>query len=257
MNAAIMKVNNLSINFGGVKAVDNVSLDIRQGSITSIIGPNGAGKTTFFNIISGIYKPTSGTATFDGKEITGMKQHEVSKLGISRTFQNIRLFDQLDILRNVQTAMDARADYSVLEALLNLPKKWRTDRENVEKSMQLLKLVGLEGNAQDKPGSLPYGKQRRLELARALASYPKLLLLDEPAAGLNPTELDDFINLIRAIQKMFPITILLIEHRLHVVNSLSERVYVLNFGKLLAEGTVEDVKANQEVITAYMGEEDN
>lgn len=252
----ILEVRDLSINFGGVKAVQNVSLSVEKESITSIIGPNGAGKTTFFNLISGVYTPTSGEIIFDGKNITGYKQHDISMLGISRTFQNIRLFGQLSILENVQSALDARAPYNILDSIFSTPKKRRVDRENREKSMEYLKLMGLEESANDKPGSLPYGLQRRVELARALASGPKLLLLDEPAAGLNPTEVEDFIKLIYKIKETFDISILLIEHRLQVVHTLSDKIYVLNFGALLAEGTSKEITQNQDVIAAYMGEDD-
>ncbi len=252
----IVEVKNLSLNFGGVKAVQNVSLTIEKGGVTSIIGPNGAGKTTFFNIISGVYKPTSGTVIFDGQDITGLEQHEISLLGMSRTFQNIRLFGQLDVLRNVQTALDSRARYNLFDAIIGSPKKRKFDKQNAEKSMECLELVGLAKYAYEKPGSLPYGMQRKVELARALASDPKLLLLDEPAAGLNLTETEEFIELLHRVQEKFDLTILLIEHRLQVVHSLSKKIYVLNFGELLAEGTSEEIQANEEVIKAYMGEDD-
>lgn len=252
----ILEVNDLSINFGGVKAVQNVTLTVKENSITSIIGPNGAGKTTFFNLISGVYKPTSGKIMFANADITGKKQHEISLLGMSRTFQNIRLFNQLNILENVQSALDARANYTIFDAFFTTPKKRRIDKENRAKSMEYLRLVGLDGFAMDKPGSLPYGMQRRVELARALASEPKLLLLDEPAAGLNPTEVEEFIQLIYKIKKTYPISILLIEHRLQVVHTLSDMIYVLNFGQLLAQGNSQEIIENEEVIAAYMGEDD-
>jgi branched-chain amino acid transport system ATP-binding protein len=252
----ILEVKELSIRFGGVKAVQDVSLSVKTDSITSIIGPNGAGKTTFFNLISGVYAPTSGQILFDGQDITGLKQHQISLLGISRTFQNIRLFNQLSILENVQSAMDARATYNLLDSIMTTPKKRRIDRENREKSLEYLRLVGLEKNGQDKPGSLPYGMQRKVELARALASQPKLLLLDEPAAGLNPTEVEEFIRLIHKIKETFHISILLIEHRLQVVHTLSDMIYVLNFGQLLAHGTSREIIENRDVVAAYMGEDD-
>ncbi|MDL2294169.1 ABC transporter ATP-binding protein [Ruminococcaceae bacterium OttesenSCG-928-D13] len=253
----ILEVTDLSINFGGVKAVQNVSMRAEKGSITSIIGPNGAGKTTFFNLVSGIYKPTSGKVMLDGEDITSLKQHEISHKGISRTFQNIRLFNQLSNLQNVQSALDARANYNVFEAVLGLPGKRKKDKENRERSRYFLDLVDLGDVAEERPNSLPYGKQRRLELARALASEPKLLMLDEPAAGLNPTEVEEFIELIRKIQGVFDLSILLIEHRLKVVHTLSNHIYVLNFGELLAEGNSEQIQANQEVIAAYMGEDED
>ena len=256
MSNAILSCKDVSINFGGVKAVQNVTLDIEKGSITSIIGPNGAGKTTFFNIISGVYKPTSGKVLFDGEDITNLKQHQVSRLGMARTFQNIRLFVQLDNVRNVQSALDARANYNIFEALLNLPRKRREDKKNFDIAMECLELVGLKDYAFDRPSSLPYGMQRKLELARALSSNPKLLLLDEPAAGLNPVEVEEFIELLREIKRKRDLTILLIEHRLKVVNTLSDKVFVLNFGELLTEGTPEEVGNNPKVIEAYMGEEE-
>ena len=254
--SSILTCQDVSINFGGVKAVQNVSLDIQKGSVTSIIGPNGAGKTTFFNIISGVYKPTSGKVLLDGEDITSLPQHEVSKKGMARTFQNIRLFSQLDNVRNVQSALDARANYTMVEAILGLPRKRSEDRKNYDIAMECLDLVGLKDFAHDRPGNLPYGMQRKVELARALASDPKLLLLDEPAAGLNPVEVEDFIELLKKIREIRDLTILLIEHRLKVVNTLSDEVFVLNFGELLTHGTPEEVQNHPKVIEAYMGEEE-
>ena len=256
MSSTILSCQDVSINFGGVKAVQNVTLDIEQDSITSIIGPNGAGKTTFFNIISGVYKPTSGQVIFDGQDITNLKQHEVSQLGMARTFQNIRLFGQLDNVRNVQSALDARADYNIFHAILGLPKKKSEDAKNLETAMECLELVGLKQFAYDRPGSLPYGMQRKLELARALVSRPKLLLLDEPAAGLNPVEVEDFIDLLHRVKEERKLTILLIEHRLKVVTTLSHQVFVLNFGEMLTQGTPEEIQRNPKVVEAYMGEDE-
>lgn len=254
--SSILTCQDVSINFGGVKAVQNVSLDIQKGSVTSIIGPNGAGKTTFFNIISGVYKPTSGKVLLDGEDITSLPQHEVSKKGMARTFQNIRLFSQLDNVRNVQSALDARANYTMVEAILGLRRKRSEDKKNYDIAMECLELVGLKDFAHDRPGNLPYGMQRKVELARALASDPKLLLLDEPAAGLNPVEVEDFIELLKKIREIRDLTILLIEHRLKVVNTLSDEVFVLNFGELLTHGTPEEVQNHPKVIEAYMGEEE-
>ena len=254
--SSILTCQDVSINFGGVKAVQNVSLDIQKGSVTSIIGPNGAGKTTFFNIISGVYKPTSGKVLLDGEDITSLPQHEVSKKGMARTFQNIRLFSQLDNVRNVQSALDARANYTMVEAILGLSRKRSEDKKNYDIAMECLELVGLKDFAHDRPGNLPYGMQRKVELARALASDPKLLLLDEPAAGLNPVEVEDFIELLKKIREIRDLTILLIEHRLKVVNTLSDEVFVLNFGELLTHGTPEEVQNHPKVIEAYMGEEE-
>ncbi|MEG1808495.1 MAG: ABC transporter ATP-binding protein, partial [Oscillospiraceae bacterium] len=225
--SSILDISNLSISFGGVKAVSEVNLSVEKGSITSIIGPNGAGKTTVFNMISGIYKPTSGKISLEGVDITGKPQHEISHLGLTRTFQNIRLYQGLSVCQNVQAVLDARAKYNILEALLRLPSARSTDKANVMRSEEYLKIVGLYDYRNEKPSNLPYGMQRKLELARALATEPKLLLLDEPAAGLNTTEVDEFIALIRDIRERFDVTVLLIEHRLQVVYSLSKKVYVL------------------------------
>ena len=253
---SILDISNLTIKFGGVTAVDDVTLSVRSGSVTSIIGPNGAGKTTVFNMISGIYKPTSGNIVFDGQEVAGHKQHEISKRGIARTFQNIRLYDGLSVLENVQTVLDARTDYNIFQALLRLPGTRKKDKQNVSTCEEYLDLVGLLEFKDSKPTSLPYGLQRKLEIARALAASPKLLLLDEPAAGLNTVEVDELIELIGLIKAKYDLTILLIEHRLQLVYTLSEYVYVLNFGGLLAEGTPKEIQNNAEVIAAYMGEDD-
>ncbi|MEA4969659.1 MAG: ABC transporter ATP-binding protein [Candidatus Pelethousia sp.] len=252
----ILDINGLSIHFGGVRAVDNVSLSVEKGSITSIIGPNGAGKTTVFNMVSGIYKPTAGTILLDGTDITGKPQHEISWLGLARTFQNIRLYQGLTVSQNVQAVLDARAKYNVFEALLRLPSASRIDKENIRRSEEYLEIVGLAEYKKEKPSNLPYGLQRKLELARALATEPKLLLLDEPAAGLNTMEVEEFIKLIHDIRNRFEVTVLLIEHRLQVVYTLSKKVYVLSFGKLIAEGTPAEIQTNQTVIDAYMGEDE-
>lgn len=256
MNSKMLDVRNLSINFGGVKAVDKVNFQIHENSITSLIGPNGAGKTTIFNLISGIYKPTEGSALLNGREIVGLKQHEISKLGIARTFQNIRLYSGLSVSENVQAVLDARADYHFFQAVVKTPKARRIDKENKILSEEYLDIVGLLKYRNDKPASLPYGMQRKLELARALASKPCLLLLDEPAAGLNSAEVEDFIGLIHEIRSKLNLTILLIEHRLKVVYSLSEKVYVLNFGEMIASGTPEEIRTNEDVIKAYIGEDE-
>lgn len=255
MNSMPLDVRNLSINFGGVKAVDKVNFQILENSITSLIGPNGAGKTTIFNLISGIYKPTEGSVLQNGREIVGLKQHEISKLGVARTFQNIRLYSGLSVLENVLAVLDARADYHFFQAVVKSPKARRIDKENKKLSEEYLDIVGLLKFRNDKPSSLPYGMQRKLELARALASKPCLLLLDEPAAGLNSAEVEDFISLIHEIRSKLNLTILLIEHRLKVVYTLSEKVYVLNFGEMIASGTPEEIRTNKDVIKAYIGED--
>ena len=252
----VLQVEELTQNFGGLRALNELDLTVNEREIVALIGPNGAGKTTFFNIISGVYKPTSGKVLLDGEDITNLPQHEVSKKGMARTFQNIRLFSQLDNVRNVQSALDARANYTMVEAILGLPRKRSEDKKNYDIAMECLDLVGLKDFAHDRPGNLPYGMQRKVELARALASDPKLLLLDEPAAGLNPVEVEDFIELLKKIREIRDLTILLIEHRLKVVNTLSDEVFVLNFGELLTHGTPEEVQNHPKVIEAYMGEEE-
>lgn len=252
----LLDIHNLTIIFGGITSVDNVSLSVRRGSITSVIGPNGAGKTTLFNMISGIYKPTTGSILFDEHEIVGKKQHEISRLGIARTFQNIRLYEGLSVLENVQTVLDAREDYNFFKAILRFPSTRLRDRENIKICEEYLDLVGLLEFRDEKPSSLPYGMQRKLEIARALAASPKLLLLDEPAAGLNTMEVNELIELIGKIKSKFDLTVLLIEHRLQLVYTLSEKVYVLSFGELLAAGTPEHIQNDDRVIAAYMGGDD-
>lgn len=253
---ALLEVKNLGISFGGLRAVDDFHMEIEQGQLYGLIGPNGAGKTTVFNLLTGVYQPTDGYIMLDGENITGKKTIEINKHGIARTFQNIRLFSQLDNVRNVQSALDARANYTMVEAILGLPRKRSEDKKNYDIAMECLELVGLKDFAHDRPGNLPYGMQRKVELARALASDPKLLLLDEPAAGLNPVEVEDFIELLKKIRGIRDLTILLIEHRLKVVNTLSDEVFVLNFGELLTHGTPEEVQNHPKVIEAYMGEEE-
>ncbi|MGC8787957.1 MAG: ABC transporter ATP-binding protein [Anaerolineae bacterium] len=251
----LLEAYNLSKNFGGVRAVRDVSLSVDSDQIISIIGPNGAGKTTIFNLISGIYKPDAGKIFFMGKDIIGKPQHEIASMGISRTFQNIRLFRGLSVLENVMTALDAHSNYSVFTAMLGLPHKRYTERENTRRALETLEIVGLSKYRDEHPTDLPYGLQRRVELARAIVSQPKLLMLDEPAAGLNPSELAAFIGLIAELKERFHFGILIIEHRMQVVNELSEHIYVLNFGNLLAQGKPQDVCNNPEVIKAYIGED--
>lgn len=256
MSFQTLNVHDLSINFGGVKAVDKVSFEIDDNSITSLIGPNGAGKTTVFNLISGIYKPTEGSIVLKGKEIVGLKQHEISRLGIARTFQNIRLYSGLNVSQNVQAVLDARAGYGFFQAVAKTPQARRIDKDNKKHSEEYLEIVGLLHYKNEKPSSLPYGMQRKLELARALASNPTLLLLDEPAAGLNSAEVEDLIHLIREIRSKLKLTILLIEHRLKIVYTLSQKVYVVNFGKMIASGSPEEIRTNADVIKAYIGEDE-
>lgn len=251
----LLEIKNIAKSFGGVKAVKDVSLSVDKDKIISIIGPNGAGKTTVFNLISGIYKVDAGEIVFNGKNIVGLPQHEIAKLGISRTFQNIRLFKGLSVLENVMTALDSTTDYGLFSAMLSLPRKRKNEKINREKTLSILELVGLSKLKDEHPSNLPYGLQRRVELARAIVNEPKLLMLDEPAAGLNPSEISEFIQLITMLREKFHFGILIIEHRMRVINELSEHIYVLNFGNLLAHGASDEITNNPEVIKAYIGEE--
>lgn len=249
----VLEVNHLCKSFGGVQASQDISIRVADKQIVSIIGPNGAGKTTLFNLISGISKPDSGEIIINGKNIAGLALHEVAGMGISRTFQNIRLFKGLSVLENVMTSRDPRAKYNVFDAMLSTPRKKRIDQENRQQCIKYLELVGLAHQKDEKPENLPYGMQRKLEIARALALDPMLLLLDEPAAGLNPSEIEEFIELVRHINKVMQIPIMLIEHRMNVIMELSDWIYVLNFGKMLAEGTCQQIQDNEEVTEAYIG----
>lgn len=252
----LLEVRNVYKSFGGVQAVHAVSINVAERQIVSMIGPNGAGKTTLFNTISGIYKPDAGRILFLGEDITGKNLNVITQRGIARTFQNIRLFRGLSVLENIMTSCDPYAKYTFIHSVLNTNEKRRIDNENRELCMGFLKLVGLQNYSNEKPENLPYGMQRKLELARALATQPKLLLLDEPAAGLNSKEAADFIELIFEIFTENDLSIFIIEHRMKIVNDLSRWVYVLNFGKLLAQGTPADIQKNPDVIKAYIGEED-
>lgn len=251
----LLEVNHIKKSFGGVQAVKDVSLKVDNGQIIGIIGPNGAGKTTVLNLISHIYPIDSGSIVFNGEDISKTKQYQIARMGISRTFQNIRLIKGLNVVENVMIALDSTTDYGFFSALLKLPSKIRHERANREKVMEVLRFVGLEKYAEVSPFSLPYGLQRRVELARAIVNEPRLLMLDEPAAGLNPTEIDEFIELIRAVREKYGFGILFIEHRMKVVNELAEYIYVINFGDLLAEGKTTDIVNDPRVIEAYLGEE--
>jgi branched-chain amino acid transport system ATP-binding protein len=251
----LLEVRNVYKNFGGVHAEQDVSLSVDANQIVSLIGPNGAGKTTIFNLISGIYKLDSGSITFDGKDLVSLEPHAISRLGIARTFQNIRLFKGLSVIDNLMAARDPVTSYNLFSAMLKLPSCRNADRANREQCMEFLELVGLAKYRDEDPLNLPYGLQRRVELARALARNPRLIMLDEPAAGLNPSEVTAFITLIQDLKSRFGFGILIIEHRMMVVNGLSEYIYVLNFGKLLAQGSPEFIRNDPEVITAYLGEE--
>ena len=254
MAKAMLSVNNLSISFGGLRAVDDFNLTINEGELYGLIGPNGAGKTTVFNLLTGVYKPDVGIIKLDDTDITGKATIAINKEGIARTFQNIRLFTNMSVLDNVKVGLHNRFEYSTLSAVLRLPKYFKVEKEMNEEAMKLLKVFDLDKEADLKASQLPYGKQRKLEIARALATNPKLLLLDEPAAGMNPNETKELMDTISFIRKEFNLTILLIEHDMKLVSGICERLTVLNFGRVLCEGPTTEVLNNPEVITAYLGE---
>ena len=251
---ALLEVQNLSISFGGLRAVDDFNLHIEKGQLYGLIGPNGAGKTTVFNLLTGVYKPNEGIIRLDGKDITGCKNIEINQDGIARTFQNIRLFKDLSVIDNVKVGLHNQYHYSLLTGILRLPKYRRVEKEMNEKAMSLLKVFDLDKEKDFLASNLPYGKQRKLEIARALATNPKLLLLDEPAAGMNPNETQELMDTIRFVQKNFDMTILLIEHDMKLVSGICEELTVLNFGRVLCQGKTSDVLNNPEVIKAYLGE---
>lgn len=251
---ALLEVKNLGIQFGGLRAVDEFNLQIEKGALYGLIGPNGAGKTTVFNMLTGVYKPTDGDILLDGKSIAGKRQIDINKMGIARTFQNIRLFRQMSVLDNVKVGLHNQIRYSTIEGILKLPSYFKKEKLMNEKAMSLLKVFDLQDEADVLAANLPYGKQRKLEIARALATNPKLLLLDEPAAGMNPNETAELMETIRYVRNEFDMTILLIEHDMRLVSGICEELTVLNFGKVLAQGKTSEVLQNPEVITAYLGE---
>lgn len=251
---AMLEVKNLGISFGGLKAVDNFSVTIEKGELYGLIGPNGAGKTTVFNLLTGVYKPDMGSIHLDGKNITGRKIIEINQDGIARTFQNIRLFKELSVLDNVKAGLHNHHPYSTLEGIFRLPRYYKVEREMNERAMELLKVFDLDGEWAYKASNLPYGKQRKLEIARALATDPKLLLLDEPAAGMNPNETAELMDTIRFVREEFDMTILLIEHDMKLVSGICEELTVLNFGQVLTQGETSKVLNDKRVITAYLGE---
>ena len=253
--AELLKVDNVSMVFGGLRAVSNLSMHIDEGELIGLIGPNGAGKTTAFNMITGVYTPTEGKVYFNGQQSSGKKSYQVTQMGMARTFQNIRLFSELSVIDNVKIAYNMHVTYNLADAIVRDGKYLSEEDYITQKAMDLLKIFHLEEEAHEVAKNLPYGKQRRLEIARALATEPKLLLLDEPAAGMNPQETKELMEMIRWIRKEFNLSILLIEHDMGLVMGVCERIYVLEYGMKIAEGPPEEIKHNKRVIEAYLGEE--
>ena len=251
---ALLEVKNLSISFGGLKAVDNFHVEIEKGQLYGLIGPNGAGKTTIFNLLTGVYKPNAGSIVLDDTNITGKSTIEINQAGIARTFQNIRLFKDMSVLDNVKAGLHNHHKYSTVEGIFRLPRYFKIEKEMDEEAMSLLKVFDLDKECDFKASNLPYGKQRKLEIARALATEPKLLLLDEPAAGMNPNETAELMETIRFVRDNFDMTVLLIEHDMKLVSGICEKLTVLNFGQVLREGATSDVLHDPEVIKAYLGE---
>ena len=251
---SILEVKNLGINFGGLRAVDNFDITIDQHELVGLIGPNGAGKTTVFNMLTGVYQPNDGDILVDGMSILKKKPHEICALGIARTFQNIRLFGDMPVIDNVKVALNSFYQYSVFDALLKDRKYQRQEKDTHKEAVELLKVFELDGYADYMASNLPYGKQRELEIVRAMAAHPKLLLLDEPAAGMNPNETINLMKTIRKVRDEFDIAILLIEHDMKLVKGICERVTVLNYGRVLRSGVTDEVLSDPEVIKAYLGE---
>ena len=255
MSRIVLKTENLGISFGGLKAVQNLNIEIKEKQLYGLVGPNGAGKTTVFNMITGVYKPTTGKFWLDGEDLTGKSQETINHKGIARTFQNIRLFNNMTVIRNVMVGLHNQPEYKcgVFESIFRLPKHFKTERAMRDKAKEILRVVGLEDERNSLSCNLPYGKQRKLEIARALATNPKLLCLDEPAAGMNPHETEDLMSIVRRIRDDYNITILLIEHDMKFVSGLCDEITVLNFGTSLVQGPPEVALSDPEVIKAYIG----
>lgn len=250
---SILKCDNISISFGGLKAVNGFNLDVKEKDLIGLIGPNGAGKTTVFNMLSGVYQPSQGSIYLDGENITGLPVHKLSQKGIARTFQNIRLFDYLSVVDNVKLAMNKDMRYKIFDGMLRLKNYWKEEREATKKALEILNILGLAAYANDSAGNLSYGSQRKLEIARALATNPKLLLLDEPAAGMNAIETESLMDTIRMIRDKFDISIVLIEHDMKLVLGICEKLYVLNHGIVIAKGNPQEVVKKDDVVSAYLG----
>ncbi|MGO3373223.1 ABC transporter ATP-binding protein [Pseudolactococcus laudensis] len=252
---ALLEVKNLTKNFGGLTAVGDVNIELGDSELVGLIGPNGAGKTTLFNLLTGVYEPSEGTVSLDGKILNGMPTYKIAAAGLSRTFQNIRLFKDLSVLDNVLIAMGTRKKSKLIESFLRLPGYYKQEEEMKKEALELLAIFDLDVKYDSLAKNLPYGEQRRLEIVRALATQPKILFLDEPAAGMNPQETAKLTALIKQIQQQFNITILLIEHDMSLVMNVTERIYVLEYGRLIAHGTPDEIKHNKRVIEAYLGGE--
>lgn len=252
---ALLDVKNLTKNFGGLTAVGDVTMELNEGELVGLIGPNGAGKTTLFNLLTGVYEPSEGSVTLDGTLLNGKAPYKIASLGLSRTFQNIRLFKDMTVLENVLVGMGNNHNPYLLSSFLRLPKFYSNEEKLQERAIELLKIFNLDKDAHTLAKNLPYGQQRRLEIVRALATRPKILFLDEPAAGMNPQETAELTELIRQIKEDFKITIMLIEHDMSLVMDVTERIYVLEYGRLIAHGTPQEIKNNKRVIEAYLGGE--